>query len=284
MPASLPAAGVRMEAHKHAILQSPIGFAIHKRGIPRRKRNRRLAIDVRRRGNHFPRHPSPDPHATFTQYKPDSSCRPHPKLQPPRSDVAHAVAEANHVGNDDASFALRAIADVDIAVGACFEVIRSEINEPVSHASMIDLHFRDSARVIHTVKLIGRPIAAGTGPRIDRIEAGFRNIRRVPRIRRFFLRSVRLGDTARAPALPKYTGRVCRSTNRRQTSRRHRRYPARLHSSDARPAAAARSCRAGAKQVVDQKRHLIDSCPGPRSFRGRGRAETSNGRRLCCQP
>src|SRR4051794_23368860 len=91
------------------------------------------------------------------------------------ADVPLAVAEANHVGDYNAPFARRPVADVDITTLAHFEVIRSKVHEPISDAPMINRNLRDSARVLHSVELVGRAIAAGTGPSIDRIEAGLRD-------------------------------------------------------------------------------------------------------------
>ena len=99
---------------------------------------------------------------------------------------ADAVAEANHVGDHDAAgVAVGTIADVDVPIRARVEVIRAEIDRPVADAAMIDRHLRDAARVSHAIELIGRPIAAGTRPRVHRIETGLRNRRPVTRVSRF---------------------------------------------------------------------------------------------------
>src|SRR3954462_13289719 len=80
------------------------------------------------------------------------------------ADVTFAIAKANHVGNDDTLLAVGPIADVDVTAGARVEVIRSQINKAIAHTSMIDRNLRNSARVLHTIKLIGRSIATRAAP------------------------------------------------------------------------------------------------------------------------
>src|SRR5262245_40478828 len=140
-----------MEAHEYTIFECAVGFAVHVVCISRRERNRGFAVDVG------------GPVFTFR----DALRAVDMPLNPIQSglvlareardtgaaiDIAHAVAEADHVGDDYAATTFRAIADIDVAIFTGVEVVGAKVDEAVANAAMIDLHLGDSTGVFDAVK------------------------------------------------------------------------------------------------------------------------------------
>ena len=93
-------------------------------------------------------------------------------------DVAHAVAEADGVGDDGAFFVGGVVGDVDAAVGAGVEPEVAEPDPSVADLAVVDADVGDASAVVDAVELRDA-VGAGTRPDVDGVFAGGGEVRAV---------------------------------------------------------------------------------------------------------
>jgi len=107
----------------------------------------------------------------------------------PAGDRAHAIAEANRIGDHRApdAWTRRQVADHHRAagrVGARREIISAQVHPSPAHQVMRHAHLRFAARMPHPVKLAGA-IGRMPDPGVHRVKPGNRDVRHIRRRRRF---------------------------------------------------------------------------------------------------